>query len=134
MPSFDRTGPSRARNILGGPLETCGMVPRTGFFRNGCCETGPDDHGRHVVCAIVTERFLAFSLARGNDLVTPRPEFDFHGLKPGDRWCLCAGRWLEALEAQAAPAVVIAATHEAALRVVPLEELLRHAHDDGHAG
>ena len=110
------------------------MVPRTGFFRNGCCDTGPHDLGRHVVCAVVTERFLAFSLSRGNDLVTPRPEFDFPGLRPGDRWCLCAERWLEALENGAAPPVVVSATHEAALGVVKLEELLRHAHDEGHAG
>lgn len=128
--SHHRTG----LNVLGGPLGVCGMIPRTGFFRNGCCDTGPHDLGRHVVCAIVTQEFLAFSRANGNDLVTPRPEFDFPGLQPGDRWCLCAGRWMEAMEAGVAPPVVLDATHEAALRVVSLDNLLRHAHDEGHAG
>lgn len=134
MSANSRTGGHTGRNILGGPLDVCGMVPRTGFFRNGCCDTGPHDVGRHVVCAIVTRGFLEFSRAQGNDLVTPRPEFDFPGLQPGDRWCLCAGRWHEAMQAGVAPPVVAQATHEAALRVVPLDDLLRHAHADGQGG
>lgn len=110
-------------NVLGGPLQACSFDPLTGYSRTGCCETGPDDPGQHTVCARVTEEFLAFSLARGNDLVTPQPQWRFAGLKPGDRWCLCAARWLEAWEAGVAPPVVLEATHEAALRVVPLEAL-----------
>ena len=101
----------------------------TGFTRFGKCETGPQDIGRHVICAQVTADFLAFSQSRGNDLVTPRPEFDFPGLRPGDRWCLCAARWREALEAGMAPRVLLAATHEAALEVVSLEQLKRYALD-----
>ncbi len=101
----------------------------TGFTRSGKCETGPQDIGRHVICAQVTADFLAFSQSRGNDLVTPRPEFDFPGLRPGDRWCLCAARWREALEAGMAPRVLLAATHEAALEVVSLEQLKRYALD-----
>ncbi len=116
-----------SRNVLGGPLQACSFDPLTGFERTGCCETGPDDPGQHTVCARVTEAFLAFSLARGNDLVTPQPQWRFPGLKPGDRWCLCATRWLEAREAGVAPPVVLEATHEAALRVVSLETLRRHA-------
>ncbi|HHW78478.1 MAG TPA: DUF2237 domain-containing protein, partial [Xanthomonadaceae bacterium] len=99
------------------------------FTRSGKCETGPQDIGRHVICAQVTADFLAFSQSRGNDLVTPRPEFDFPGLRPGDRWCLCAARWREALEAGMAPRVLLAATHEAALEVVSLEQLKRYALD-----
>lgn len=114
-------------NVLGGPLQACSFDPLTGFTRTGCCETGPDDLGEHTVCARMTEEFLAFSLARGNDLVTPQPQWRFAGLKPGDRWCLCAARWLEAWEAGVAPPVVLEATHEAALRVVPLEALRSHA-------
>jgi uncharacterized protein (DUF2237 family) len=117
------------RNILGGALATCSTAPMTGFYRTGCCDTGPDDGGRHVVCAQVTAEFLAFSRARGNDLSTPRPKYGFPGLRPGDRWCLCAARWQEALEAGVAPPVVLAATHEAALEVVRREDLLRHAVD-----
>lgn len=116
-----------ARNVLGGPLATCSTRPLTGFTRNGCCETGPEDLGSHTVCAVMTEAFLAFTRAAGNDLSTPRPEFRFPGLKPGDRWCLCAGRWAEAHDAGQAPGVVLAATHEKALEVVPLEALKAHA-------
>lgn len=116
-------------NVLGGPLLACSYAPLTGFFRTGCCETSPEDVGRHVVCIKVSAEFLAFSKARGNDLTTPRPEFRFAGLKPGDRWCLCAQRWLEAYEAGVAPKVVLAATHRAALDVVSLEMLRSHALD-----
>lgn len=112
-----------SRNVLGGPLQACSFDPLTGYARTGCCATGPDDPGQHTVCARVTEEFLAFSLARGNDLVTSQPQWRFAGLKPGDRWCVCAARWLEAWEAGVAPPVVLEATHEAALRVVPLEAL-----------
>ena len=117
------------RNVFGDPIATCSDDPVTGFYRTGCCETGPEDVGRHVVCAEVTAEFLAFSRARGNDLVTPRPELGFGGLKPGDRWCLCADRWREALEAGAAPRVVVQSTHEASLRHVDLADLKRHAID-----
>ena len=116
------------RNVLGGPLANCSRDPVTGFFRDGCCATGPDDFGRHVVCAVVTEEFLAFSRAQGNDLVTPRPAYSFPGLKPGDHWCLCLSRWREALEAGVAPPVILEATHEATLRVVDLSDLEAHAH------
>jgi uncharacterized protein (DUF2237 family) len=105
------------------------MDPLTGFFRDGCCNTGPHDIGRHLVCARVTAAFLEFSRARGNDLTTPRPEVGFPGLKPGDRWCLCAARWKEALDAGHAPQVVLTATHEAALQFVRLDDLKRHAFD-----
>jgi uncharacterized protein len=115
---------SPARNLLGDPLQACSYDPLTGFTRSGCCETGPQDAGRHVVCARVTEAFLEFSLARGNDLVTPMPQWRFPGLKPGDRWCVCASRWLEAHRAGVAPPVVLEATHEAALELIPLEVLL----------
>lgn len=123
----DADRPSSARNVLGGPLACCCESPRTGFYRDGYCHTGPQDLGSHTVCATMTARFLAFSLARGNDLVTPRPELDFPGLQPGDRWCVCADRWKEALEAGAAPPVVLTATHEKALEVVTLEQLQAHA-------
>ena len=116
-------------NVLGGRLEPCSVEPRTGFFRDGCCNTGPDDLGLHVVCARMTAKFLAFSAERGNDLSTPQPEVGFPGLKPGDRWCLCAGRWREALDAGVAPPVVLSATHEEALAVVALDDLKRHAID-----
>lgn len=116
-----------SRNVFGEPLEPCSTAPMTGFYRDGCCETGPDDTGSHTVCAIVTEEFLRFSVSRGNDLVTPRPEFRFPGLKPGDRWCLCAARWEEARRAGVAPPVVLEATHEAALRVVELDDLVEKA-------
>jgi hypothetical protein len=116
-------------NVLGGRLEPCSVEPRTGFYRDGCCNTGPEDLGLHVVCVRVTARFLAFSAEQGNDLSTPQPEFGFPGLKPGDRWCLCAGRWREALDAGVAPPVVLTATHEEALAVVALDDLKRHAID-----
>ena len=116
-------------NVLGGPLAPCSTSPRTGFFRDGCCNTGPEDRGLHVICAEVTAAFLAYSRRQGNDLSTPRPEFGFPGLKPGDRWCLCAARWKEALDAGVAPRVVLGATHERTLEIVPLEDLKRHAID-----
>lgn len=119
-------GDSRARNVLGGTLLTCSKAPMTGFFRNGCCDTNEDDLGLHTVCAIVTEKFLEFSKAKGNDLSTPRPEWGFEGLKPGDRWCLCAARWQEAYEAGMAPQVVLEATHQNTLRVVSLDALKRY--------
>lgn len=118
-----------SENVLGGPLEPCSTAPRTGFFRDGCCNTSPLDHGRHTVCAIMTAEFLALSKYLGNDLSTPRPEFDFPGLKPGDRWCLCAARWAQALAEDAAPQVVLRATHRATLELIPLEVLKRHAVD-----
>jgi uncharacterized protein (DUF2237 family) len=124
-PESDEKEP--ARNVLGQPLVACSLSPLTGFFRDGCCATGPSDAGRHVVCAVMTEDFLRFSAARGNDLATPRPEYRFPGLRPGERWCLCALRWKEALEAGRAPTVILEATHEAALRYVTLDDLLRHA-------
>ena len=116
-------------NVLGGELRACSFDPLTGYYRDGSCRDAEDDAGTHVVCARVTPEFLAFSLARGNDLVTPQPAARFRGLKPGDRWCLCALRWLEALEAGVAPPVVLEATHERALDLVPLEVLKRHAFD-----
>lgn len=120
---------SKARNVLGGPLADCSHDPLTGFFRDGCCNTGPMDRGVHTVCAELTAGFLEFSKAQGNDLSTPRPEFEFPGLKDGDRWCLCAARWKDAYEAGKAPRVVLAATHEATLSVVTLEQLKAHAID-----
>lgn len=115
-----------AKNILGEPLDLCSCDPMTGFFRTGECFTGAMDMGSHTVCAMMTAEFLAFSVAQGNDLVTARPELDFPGLKPGDHWCVCASRWLEAYEAGVAPPVDLAATHEAALRIVPRNALLEH--------
>jgi uncharacterized protein (DUF2237 family) len=117
------------KNVLGGALESCCTSPLTGFFRTGRCETGPQDVGRHVVCASLTAEFLAFSKAKGNDLTTPVPEANFPGLQPGDKWCLCAARWKEALAAGVAPPVLLGATHEAALEIVSLVELKRHALD-----
>ncbi len=117
------------RNVLGGPLGVCSEAPVTGFFRTGCCDTSPEDIGRHTVCIVATEEFLAFSKARGNDLSTPRPEYDFPGVQPGQRWCLCAARWREALQAGKAPQVVLNATNEATLDIVSLEDLKRHAAD-----
>ena len=116
-----------AKNVLGEKLELCCTDPVTGFFRNGVCETGPQDLGTHVVCAQVTEEFLAFTKARGNNLSTPAPSYNFPGLKPGNKWCLCVSRWKEALDAGVAPPIVLEATHEAALNVVPLEVLQEHA-------
>ena len=118
-----------ARNVLNTPLRPCPSPHRTGYRRDGVCHTGPDDHGVHVVCARVTEAFLRFTAAQGNDLSTPRPEYGFQGLRAGDCWCVCALRWREALEADAAPPVRLTATHEAALRYVSLEDLTRHALD-----
>ena len=118
---------SSQRNLLGQPLEPCSLEPRTGWFRTGCCETDDNDAGRHVVCVQMTAEFLEFSKARGNDLSTPRPGFP--GLKPGDRWCVCAARWQEALDADVAPPVYLAGTHEAAVEICDREELLAHAVD-----
>lgn len=114
-------------NVLGGTLEPCSTAPMTGFFRNGCCDTGPMDRGLHTVCATMTAEFLALSKYLGNDLSTPRPEFGFPGLKPGDRWCLCANRFLQAHDEGAAPKVRLAATHQNTLHIVPLEVLQQHA-------
>ena len=115
------------RNVLGGPLQACSLKPRTGFFRTGCCETGPEDAGVHSVCVEMTEEFLSFSAEVGNDLSTPAPEYGFVGLKAGDRWCLCAPRWKEALDAGKAPRVLLTSTHEATLEFVSLDELVAHA-------
>ncbi|MEM6756653.1 MAG: DUF2237 domain-containing protein [Planctomycetota bacterium] len=115
------------RNVLGTQLTTCGLDPVTGFFRDGCCRSGDEDTGVHTVCAVVTDVFLAFSLSRGNDLVTPRPEYGFAGLTPGDRWCLCAARWQEAERAGVAPPVDLAATHEKTLDLIPRDVLEAHA-------
>ena len=117
------------RNVQGGELEPCSTAPLTGFYRDGCCRTGASDVGVHVVCAEMTEEFLAFSVSHGNDLVTPRPEWGFPGLVPGDRWCLCAERWTEALEAGAAPPVVLAATHASAIEYASMDDLRAHAID-----
>ncbi len=117
------------RNVLGAALVECGTDPVTGFFRDGCCSTGPEDLGSHTVCAVVTSEFLAHQQSVGNDLVTPRPEYRFEGLRPGDRWCVVAVRWLQAAQAGAGTPVVLAATHERALDVVPLELLRAHAVD-----
>ena len=116
-------------NVLGEPLKPCSFDPVTGFFRDGCCNTGPQDRGRHTVCARMTAEFLAFSKSRGNDLSTPRPEMAFPGLKPGDRWCLVAPRWVEALRAGKAPRVALLATHEGALRYTDLRTLKAYALD-----
>jgi uncharacterized protein (DUF2237 family) len=121
--------PEAPRNVLGERLEVCSIDPMTGFYRDGCCNTGREDLGSHSVCAVMTEEFLEFSRSRGNDLSTPVPEFGFPGLKPGDRWCLCAPRWQEAMEAGQAPRVVLRATHEAALRDCSLADLKRLAVD-----
>jgi uncharacterized protein (DUF2237 family) len=118
-----------SRNVFGAPLENCSSKPLTGFFRNGCCETGPEDMGSHTVCVVMTGEFLRFSKSRGNDLSTPVPDFGFTGLQPGDRWCLCAPRWQEALEAECAPRVVLRATHEGALQFCKLADLKRYAID-----
>ena len=118
---------SDARNVLGSLLQVCSVSPLTGIVRDGVCQTGPQDLGSHTVCAQMTEAFLDYSLQRGNDLVSPVPEYDFPGLKPGDRWCVCAARWLEAAEAGVAPPVILDATHERALREVALADLEYHA-------
>ena len=118
-----------AKNVLGGLLETCCTSPMTGYYRDGCCNTGPGDFGAHVVCAQMTEAFLSYTKAQGNDLSTPVPMYNFPGLKPGDRWCLCASRWKEAYDDGVAPTVVLEATHEAALKYVTLEQLKEHTLD-----
>jgi hypothetical protein len=127
----DGAGPGRrpSRNVLGEALQPCSTAPMTGFFRNGGCDTSPDDLGSHTVCAVMTAEFLAFSRAAGNDLSTPRPEFGFPGLRPGDRWCLCAPRWQQALEAGRAPRIILRSTHEGALRYCEIAELKRFAAD-----
>ncbi len=114
-------------NVLGEKLEPCSAAPVTGFFRNGCCDTSATDQGSHTVCVVMTAEFLAFSKARGNDLSTPRPEFGFEGLKPGDQWCLCAARFLEAYEAGRPPRIKLTATHKRALEIVPLDYLREQA-------
>ena len=126
---LDSTGSGRRRalNVLGGVLEPCSIEPMTGFHRDGCCATGPRDAGSHTVCAVMTAEFLAFTRSRGNDLSTPRPEYDFPGLKPGDRWCLCAPRWQEALLAGAAPRALLRATDASACAHCALDDLKRHA-------
>jgi uncharacterized protein (DUF2237 family) len=118
-----------SRNVFGVALESCSEKPITGFFRDGCCNTSEQDLGSHTVCVEVTQGFLEFSRFRGNDLSTPRPEFGFPGLKPGDRWCLCASRWLEAYEAGMAPRIYLRSTHERALEIVPLEHMKALAAD-----
>jgi len=119
----------QARNVLGTELKTCSTEPMTGWYRDGCCNTGPGDLGLHTVCAQMTREFLEFSYAMGNDLITPCPEFDFPGLAPGDRWCVCVMRWIEAYEAGCAPPVDLEATHISALEFVDLEVLKAHALD-----
>ena len=120
---------NRGKNVLGQPLDICGCEPMTGFYRTGCCETGPDDLGIHTICCVVDADFLAASKALGNDLSTPMPQHGFAGLKPGDRWCLCAPRWQEAFDAGLAPRVVLRATHEGALAYCSLADLKRYAVD-----
>jgi hypothetical protein len=122
-------GASSELNVLGGPLEPCGTDPVTGFHRDGCCSSGPEDVGSHTVCAVVTREFLNHQVAVGNDLVTPRPEWSFPGLSPGDRWCVVAARWLQAHLDGMAPPVMLASTNERALAVVPLEILQQYAAD-----
>jgi uncharacterized protein (DUF2237 family) len=117
------------RNVFGEIVETCSTRPLTGFYRTGCCHTGTDDVGLHTICVEMTAEFLAYSKMRGNDLSTPMPEFGFPGLQPGDRWCLCAERWSEALQAGMAPRVILRATHENTLEVVSIEDLKRYAID-----
>ena len=121
--------PKDQKSVLDEPLAICSTQPMTGFVRNGCCETGPEDLGSHTVCVEVTTEFLEFSRSRGNDLSTPIPDFQFPGLNPGDRWCLCAARWQEALEAGVAPKVVMRATHQRALDIIAFADLSRHAID-----
>jgi uncharacterized protein len=117
------------KNVFGEPLATCSDAPVTGFFRDGCCNTGSQDIDSHTVCTVMTDDFLAYSKKAGNDLSTPVPDYDFPGLKAGDRWCLCAARWQQAFEAGKAPRVVLSATHESALAIVDLQDLKRHAID-----
>lgn len=119
----------KAKNVLGSDLQTCSTDPMTGFYRNGCCDTGPSDEGLHTVCAQVTEEFLTFSKQQGNDLTTPVPAFGFPGLKPGDRWCVCVGRWKEALDAGVAPPINLEATHMSVLEFVNRDDLMAHSVD-----
>ena len=119
----------KERNVLGGPLGMCSIDPLTGFYRNGCCLSGPQDQGSHTVCCVMSDAFLVFSQMQGNDLITPREEWGFSGLKAGDRWCLCAMRWLQAYEQDMAPLVVLESTHAKALEVIPLEALRENAFD-----
>ena len=119
-----------ARNILGEPLAECSCDPMTGFFRDGCCHTSGEDLGMHTVCAVMTDTFLEFSREQGNDLSTPQPEMGFPGLRPGDRWCICLARWVEALQGQCAPPVVLAATHASVSEFIDLETLKAHAFQD----
>lgn len=118
-----------AKNVYGNELITCSVKPMTGFYRTGCCETGPQDLGTHTVCAVMTQEFLEFTKARGNDLSTPIPAYDFPGLKPGDRWCLCVSRWMQAFHAGVAPRLILEASHEKTLEYVSLEELEQYSHD-----
>jgi uncharacterized protein len=120
---------NRGKNVLSEDMEDCGTTPMTGFFRDGCCRTGPDDQGLHILCAEMTQEFLTFSKLAGNDLSTPMPDYHFPGLEPGDRWCLCVLRWKEALEAGAAPPVILASTHISTLEFVDLDDLKAHAVD-----
>ena len=126
-PEEGRPGRAPSVNVLGGALQPCSLQPVTGFFRDGCCNTGAEDVGLHTVCVVMTATFLAFSKAEGNDLSTPMPQYGFAGLVPGDHWCLCASRWKDAFDAGAAPQVVLEATHAATLRVVALDDLKKHA-------
>ena len=119
-----------SKNVLGAELVPCSYDPLTGYFRDGCCKTDATDRGSHLVCARMSQAFLTFSMAQGNDLVTARPEYRFQGLKPGDRWCVCANRWREALEAGVAPPVVLESTHSSTLAFVTLEQLEKHQHVD----
>lgn len=123
---------AHAKNVLGEPMQSCSTDPMTGFYRDGCCRTGPDDLGLHLVCILATDEFLRFSKSRGNDLSTPNPMYRFPGLQAGDRWCLCVERWKEAFEAGMAPQVVLAATHISSLEFVDLEDLEAYAVDAGH--
>ncbi len=126
-PEQGRPGRAPSINVLGGVLEPCSTRPLTGFYRDGCCNTGAEDAGLHTVCVVLTADFLLFSKSRGNDLSTPMPQYGFPGLKPGERWCLCASRWKEAFDADVAPQVVLEATHAATLHVVSLADLKQHA-------
>ncbi len=129
MATKDDAADPADQNVLGEPLQPCGTDPETGFARDGYCRTHPQDRGCHEICAVMTEEFLTYSRQQGNDLITPRPEYGFPGLEPGDRWCVCVSRWAEALETDSAPPVVLAGTNQSALSTVELETLTQHAHD-----
>ena len=120
---------SDQKNVFGDKLESCSFSPLTGFYRDGCCNTGSNDLGLHVVCVEVSEGFLEFSKSKGNDLTTPNADYEFPGLKPGDRWCLCALRWKEALDAGVAPPVILSSTNQLVLEIIPLEDLKKYALD-----